>query len=132
MRLAIQTPKGRVLERETPKVLAEAENGFFCLLPRHVDFAAALVAGILAYEGGDGEHRWVAVDEGTLVKKGDRVDVAVRDAVEGADLGSLEETVRERFLALDERERAARTAIAKLEADFVRRTVELSRREGNG
>lgn len=132
MRLVVQTPGGRVLECEAGKVVAEAQNGFFCLLPRHVDFAAALVAGILAWEDPDGETRWVAVDEGTLVKKGDGVDVAVRDAVEGIDLGSLEETVRERFLALDERERAARTAIAKLEADFVRRAVELSRPEGVG
>ena len=128
MRLVVQTPGGRVLDRETTKVVAEAENGFFCLLPRHIDFAASLVPGILSYECGEGETRWLAVDAGTLVKKGDRVDVAVRDAVEGADLGTLEEAVRKRFLALDERERAARTAIAKLEANFVRRAVELARR----
>ncbi len=129
MRLAIRTPKGLLFDRPATKIVAEAENGFFCLLPRHVDFAATLVAGILAYDEEDGdEPRYVAIDEGTLVKKDDRVEVAVRDAVGGVDLGSLEATVRERFLELDERERAARSAIAKLEADFVRRTVELARR----
>jgi hypothetical protein len=36
----------------------------------------------------------------------------------------LEQTVRERFERVDEREHAMRTALAKLEADVVRRFIE--------
>jgi F-type H+-transporting ATPase subunit epsilon len=30
-------------------VIAEAQNGSFCLLPHHIDFVAALAPGLLAY-----------------------------------------------------------------------------------
>ncbi|GAH09245.1 unnamed protein product, partial [marine sediment metagenome] len=32
---------------EVKKVVAEAENGWFCLLPKHVDFTTSLTPGIL-------------------------------------------------------------------------------------
>ncbi len=49
MRLRVLLPTEVLLDVEVTKVIAEAENGFFCLLPRHVDFVAALVPGILYY-----------------------------------------------------------------------------------
>jgi F-type H+-transporting ATPase subunit epsilon len=49
MNLKVLLPTEILIEREVTKIVAEAENGFFCILPRHVDFAAALVPGILAF-----------------------------------------------------------------------------------
>ena len=60
-----------------------------------------------------------------MVKNGADVLVSVRDAVIGPDLGLLRLMVRERFEALDEREKRARSALVRLEADFVRRFIEL-------
>jgi F-type H+-transporting ATPase subunit epsilon len=48
MRLKILLPTEIILDKEVIKVVAEAENGYFCLLPRHVDFVSTLVPGILA------------------------------------------------------------------------------------
>jgi F-type H+-transporting ATPase subunit epsilon len=45
--------------------------------------------------------------------------------VRGPDLGLLKQTISARFHSLDERERRARSALARLEADFVRRFIEL-------
>ncbi|RLB93513.1 MAG: F0F1 ATP synthase subunit epsilon, partial [Deltaproteobacteria bacterium] len=45
--------------------------------------------------------------------------------VRGADLGQLKQTVEEKFRVLDDREKMARTAIAKLEANFVTRFMEV-------
>jgi len=59
-----------------------------------------------------------------LVKFGPDVCVSTCNAVRGGNLGTLRQTVAERFLVLDDRERVARSAIAKLEADFVRRFIE--------
>ncbi|MQY79694.1 MAG: F0F1 ATP synthase subunit epsilon, partial [Bacteroidetes bacterium] len=45
--LKILLPDKTFLKREVKKVTAEAENGWFCLLPKHVDFTTSLTPGIL-------------------------------------------------------------------------------------
>lgn len=67
------------------------------LLPRHADWAAFLVPGILFYRDIKGRDQLCAVDTGTLVKAGDDVRVACFNAVLGQDLRSLRERVREAF-----------------------------------
>jgi F-type H+-transporting ATPase subunit epsilon len=125
LRLRVFLPNETLVDEPARKVIAEAEDGAFCLLPRHVDFAAALVPGILIFVDADGEERLLAVDEGSLVKAGEEVRVSVFNAIAGADLGRLRQTVDETFLALDEHEREARSALARLEAGTLRGFVEL-------
>ena len=72
MKLKVVLPSGVLLDQEVVKVVAEAENGSFCLLPRHVDFVAALVPGILAFTPAQGDEAFLATDEGVLVKCGAR------------------------------------------------------------
>lgn len=125
MRLKVLIPTEVLVDEEIRKITAEAENGSFCLLPRHIDFVAVLLPGLLSFESDEGKEIFLAVDEGVLVKCGDEVLVSVRNAVRGPDLGELRNTVRERFYVLDEREKKARSASAKIEAGFVRRFLEL-------
>jgi F-type H+-transporting ATPase subunit epsilon len=127
MRLKVLLPTEILIDREVTKVTAEAENGSFCLLPRHIDFVAALVPGILLFESAGGKEEYIAVDEGILVKAGKEVLVSTRNAVQASQLGILRQTVEERFLVLDDREKMARSAAAKLEADLVRRFMELGK-----
>ncbi|MCA8999535.1 MAG: F0F1 ATP synthase subunit epsilon [Planctomycetaceae bacterium] len=124
MNLKILLPTKVLLSSPVKKVVAEGENGAFCLLPRHVDFVSALVPGILSYRDPQGEEHFAAVAEGILVKSGEEVRISTRSAVLGTDLGTLRKTVAEEFLVLDDRERTARTAVARLEADFVRRFLQ--------
>jgi F-type H+-transporting ATPase subunit epsilon len=125
MLLKVLLPKKVLVEEKVRKVVAEGKDGSFCLLPRHVDFVSALVPGLLEYETAVGEEFYLAVDEGILVKCGAEVLVSTRNAVQGADLGQLQKLIREQFAALDEREKQTRSALAKIEADFVRRFLEL-------
>ena len=125
MNLKVLLPSEVLMDEEVIKVVAEAENGSFCLLPRHVEFLAALVPGLLAYVTPQGVEQFLAVDEGILVKCGPKVLVSTRNAVRGPELGSLEQTVEKRFRALEEREKTARSAFAKLEANFIRRFMEV-------
>ena len=129
MRVKVILPSQVLLEGEAAKVVAEAEGGSFCLLPRHVDFVAALVPGILAVTDAAGREEFLAVDEGVLVKRGAEVLVAVRDAVRGPDLGGLREAVEERFRRLGRQERQARSALGRLEAQFVRQVMQWGERE---
>lgn len=125
MLLKVLLPKQVLLEEPVRKVVAEGQNGSFCLLPRHVDFVSALVPGLLEYETTSGEEVYLAVDEGVLVKCGAEVLVSTRHAAQGADLGQLQALIREQFSELDEREKQTRSALAKIEADFIRRFMEL-------
>lgn len=121
-------PTDVLVDEEVNKVITEAENGSFCLLNRHVDFVSSLVPGLLSYETAEGQVEFMAVDEGILVKCGLEVLVSTRNAVRGLKLGEIKETVKKQFGTLDERQRTTRTAVAKLEAAFVKRFIELEER----
>lgn len=125
MILKVLLPQEVLLESPVRKVVAEGQDGSFCLLPRHIDFVSALVPGLLSYETADGAEAFVAIDEGILVKCGAEVLVSTRNAAQGTDLGRLQTLIREQFAELDEREKQTRSALAKIEADFVRRFLEL-------
>jgi F-type H+-transporting ATPase subunit epsilon len=119
-----------LVDRAVAQVVAEGGEGHFGIKPRHADLVTALVPGILLYtaEDDDRGERLLGVDEGVLVKCGETVTVAVLNAVEGDDLASLRETVRARFIELDEHARTAKSALARLEAGVVRRFIEYEER----
>jgi F-type H+-transporting ATPase subunit epsilon len=131
MTLTVYLPEQQLLQVSVASVVAEAENGSFGLLPRHVDVVAALVPGILTYTEPGGAEGLVAVDRGILVKCGPRVDVSVRRAVMGEDLGTLEATVRDEFETLDEQEAAMHDTLQKLEVDLMRRFTRLRSAENH-
>lgn len=125
MRLEILVPTHVALEEQDVDIVnAQGENGSFGLLPHHIDFVSALVPGLLAYRRG-GQECFVGVDEGLLVKRGSTVTVATARATQSADLGRVQRLVRESFAVSGEQEQRARSALAKLEADVVRRIIEL-------
>ncbi len=127
-RLEVLLPVQVLIDREVEKVVAEAADGHFAILPRHADLATALVAGILLYTPSGEDERLLGIDEGLLVKCGATVTVAVLNAVPGDDLATLEATVRTRYVELDERRRVAKSALARLEAGVVRRFGEFEER----
>ncbi len=107
--------------------MAEAEDGSFGILPKHIDFVAALVPGILSFESTNGEE-FLAVDEGVLVKLASDVLVSTRNAVQSKDLGMLKEIVEREFLTINERERKTRSILARLEADFAKKFLKMMER----
>lgn len=123
MVVKVVLPSGVLLEQPAAKLVAEAENGSFCLLPRHVDFVSALVPGILALTTDEGEETFLAVDEGVLVKRGANVLVSTPNAVQGR-LGELRQAVQEQFRERDEDEQQARLALDHLEASLMRQILD--------
>jgi F-type H+-transporting ATPase subunit epsilon len=109
------------------RVSIEAGEGSVTLLPRHIDYVTAMVPGLLSFVNATGDEEFLAVDAGILVKCRDEVFISTRNAIRGPDLGSLRATVRQEFQKVDEREHMSRDALARLEADFIRRFIELER-----
>lgn len=125
MRLKVLLPTQVLVDEEVQKIIAEAENGSFCLLPRHIDFVSALTPGILTFVLMSGEERFVAMSGGTLVKCRSEVLVSAQDAILGTHLGELQEAMEARFQSTEEQERSVRSAVANLEAGMVRHFIEL-------
>ncbi len=125
MILKILLPTEVLLHEKVTGVTAEAENGFFTLLPRHIDFVAALVPSILTYKTADGEERFLALDRGILVKKGRTVQVSALRAVRGENLEKLQDAVEMQLKQLGDSEKKARSVLARLEMDTLRRFTRL-------
>lgn len=124
MQLRLLLPARVLVEEAVVRLVAEAENGSFGILPRHIDFLTALKPGVLVFENVRGIESFVGHDVGVFVKRGPEVLVSVRNAVQGESLASLRGIVEREFVTLDQRERTARTALARLEAGVVRRFIE--------
>jgi F-type H+-transporting ATPase subunit epsilon len=115
------------MQEEVCRIKAEASNGWFGLLPRHIDFVTALVPGVLIFARSGGTEEFLAIDQGILVKCGPEVSVSTRAAVRGSNLEQLKKGVEARFQAEEEREKATVSSEAKLEADLVRGLLELEK-----
>lgn len=124
MILTVLNPGETILKEEVDKINAEDLDGSFGVLPKHIDFATALVPGILVYWRKDREY-YLAVDEGIMVKTGDTVRVSVRSGYRGESLGSMREMVETEFQELENQERRARSVLASLEAEFARKFLDL-------
>jgi len=101
------------------RIVVETKGGSFGLLPKRLDCAAAITAGILEYENENNEITYVAVDEGVLVKTGGNVMISVRNAIGGNDLGKLREAIKTEFRSLNENEQQLRTVMTKMSTNFL-------------
>jgi F-type H+-transporting ATPase subunit epsilon len=127
MTLKVWIPTEVMLSEEVTRIRAEAENGWFGILPRHIDFVTSLVPGILCFEKADGGTEYLAVDQGVLVKCGSEVSVSTRNAVRGTDPGTLHTAIETQFRKTREIEQAARVFESRLEADLVRQLLDLEK-----
>ncbi len=93
MKLTVWLPTQVLLDEEVTRIRAEAQNGWFGMLPKHIDFVTALVPGVLAFERPGQPEEYLAVDRGILVKCGPDVKISTRNAVRGANLEHLQAEV---------------------------------------
>jgi F-type H+-transporting ATPase subunit epsilon len=107
--------------KNVTRIVMETSGGSYGILPQRLDCVAAIVPGILVYETENGQEHYLALDEGVMIKTGFDVKVSVRNAVGGADLGKLHETVEQEYKLLDENEKIARQSMAKMETGFMAR-----------
>ena len=127
LHLEVYSPGNRIVSAPVLKVTAEGAQGVFAVLPRHIDMVTTLTPGLLLYVTTDGQEHFLGLDEGILVKCGGDVRVSVLGAFESNDLATLRDEVTQKFLSLDDNERAARTALARLEVGAIRGIMEIDR-----
>lgn len=123
MRLKLILPYRTILDKKVEKISAPGSNGDFQILPKHVDGTWTLRSGILTIL--TDKKTYYAINAGVVVKQGDTVYLSTFQAIPGESLKELAKTVRENLQVLDEREKKAREVLLRLEADTVRRFMEI-------
>jgi F-type H+-transporting ATPase subunit epsilon len=114
-----------IQEENVERIIAEAKDGSFGILPHRLDCVAALTSGILIYEDQQNKENFVAIDEGILIKTGADVMVSVRRAHKGDDLAKMKQEVEKEFINLDEKEKNTQSVLVKMESSFIHRLAEL-------
>ena len=125
MKLQIYTPLGTALNCHINKISLETLEGYMTVLPRHIDFTAAMNANILSYTTEENQEKFAACHRGVVVKKGDSVTVTVQKAVLGDTLDELEKIIREEFKQDEENRKELNAAMARLEAGLIRGFINL-------
>ncbi|MGO4892796.1 F0F1 ATP synthase subunit epsilon [Flavobacterium sp. W21_SRS_FM6] len=122
MQLKILLPfKILLAQSQVLRIVAETSKGSFGLLPHRLDCVATLVPSILIYHSATDGEKWVAIDEGILIKTGSEVFISVRRALISSDLRQLHELVEQEYQSVNEEEQSMRSVMAKLESGFLRR-----------
>jgi F-type H+-transporting ATPase subunit epsilon len=124
MRIKLVLPNETILDQEVHKITAPGTTGSFQILPRHIDVAWSLKSGILILEINNQEV-YYAIHQGILVKEGATVYIASFQAIKGNSLEDLYQVLVESFKVQDDQEKKAREILIKLEADTIRRFMEV-------
>ena len=130
MKLTVFTPIGTVLQCKIKKVTLETLNGYYTLLPRHIDFVSAMEENIVSYTTENDEKKYIACQHGIVVKKADNVTITVQHAVLGNTLDELEEVIKIDFKQSDEQRKELNTAMARLEVGLIRGFNRLNQNSG--
>lgn len=126
MNLKVLLPTGIFVdESNVSGVVLETNSGSFGLLPNRLDCVASLVPGILTYQNKSEGEKFVAIDEGVLIKTGLNVLVSVRKAIADRPLGELREALEEQFMSFTEDERKIRETMSKMESSFIKRIARI-------
>jgi len=120
MKLKVMIPFGVLLEEKGVfRLVVKTTKGSYGLLPLRLDCTAILVPGIVVYETqGEGE-KYLAIDEGVLVKTGLDVTLSVRRAYKGDHLGELRQSLEQGMKKQEEREKCSCQTFAQLEHKFL-------------
>ncbi len=131
MRLKVYSPTGIVLETPVTQVDFEAIDGFYTVLPRHVDMVSALKSSILSYKI-DGKKSYVACHQGVLVKKGENVSVSTKLAIMGTDLKELQKMIEVDFKTMEQERKEVNLTMARLELGLAKGLMDLNKNKEGG
>lgn len=130
MNFKLLTPTQVLFDGPIDKIDVEAIDGFFTLLPRHIDFVTALKSGIVRYTI-NGQTHYAACDHGVLVKKGDIVRVSTALAIMSNNLESLKKTIATTFKEMEQERKELNLSMARLELGLTKGLMNLSKGEAH-
>ena len=130
MNLKLLTPTQILINAEVQKIDVEALDGFFTLLPKHIDFVDTLKSGIVTYVS-NGKTAYAACNHGVVVKKGSDVYISTPFAVLGSSLDELKKTIATTFKEMEQERKELNLSMARLELGLTKGLMMLSKGESN-
>lgn len=131
MTLKVFSPTGVVLDLPIHKVDFEGLDGYWTLLPKHVDCVDALKPCIVSYTDTSDKTRYMACNKGVIVKKGNVVSISTKLAILDDDLKKLEKTIEVDFKQMEEERKEVSTTMARLEIGLAK-GLQALRQESRG
>lgn len=122
MRLIVTTPLSVLIDADDVRhVRAEDETGTFGIMPGHADFLTVLAVSVVSWRNGDGKEHQIAVRGGVLmIRGGDCVEIAAREAIGEDTLSRLGSAVLERLRKTESSEKEARVSVTRLQLAAMR------------
>lgn len=121
MNLKILLPYRILLElAAVRRIVLQTAAGSIGILPNRLDFSAIVRPGLMVYEDGDGVEYYAALGDGLVVKCGQDVRVAVRNAVAGANLGLLKTAAEKEFMESGDTEKELKALLTQLEVELMK------------
>ena len=114
MEMKIVLPTSILLKQMVSKVIFDAQDRSFCLLPRHIDFISALVPSILTFQNLNGIEQYLVHDEGILIKQDREVLVAIKHGLIENSLGSLKNRLEKEFQNIDIQEKKTKQLLTQV------------------
>lgn len=120
MLFKVFSPLGILIDRPVSKIDFEAIDGFFTLLPKHIDFISALKTGILTYTDLKGKKAYIACHQGILIKKGKNVSLTTKLGILDNDLSHLTQRIETDFKQMEESRKESNKTMAQLEISLTK------------
>lgn len=120
MQLKVFTPIGSVIDMPVKKIDFEGLDGFWTLLPKHVDMVNTLAAGIVSYMDDQDKMHYVACNKGVLVKKDKDIRISTPLAILDDNLERLTQTIAVDFKKMEEERKEISSTMAKLEIGLIK------------
>lgn len=130
MQLKIFLPTHILINEPCNKIIAEDQNGLFCLLPRHIDYVSHLVPSVVSFISADGTEKFVATDKAVLVKQGEDVRIGTARGFVSNNIEEITKKIKEEFLVANETDeyKEMQSAMAHLEVGIMRHLLTLGGR----
>lgn len=124
MRLKIVTPMKIEVDTLIDKVDFEALDGFYTLLPKHIDFVNSLKQTIVEYKANNKTY-YVACDKGIVVKKSDEVTISTSLAIQDDNLENLKKTISYDFKQMEQERKELMVSMSRLELGLTKGLISL-------
>ena len=122
LNLRIYTPSKLFLEEVIKKISVYGKEGFYTILPNHIDYVSSFENGILVFEKQDGDRVFIGVNQGVLIKCGREIQISTFNAVYGGnsidELKTVLKTVIEKEEELIDLDKKLKVSLRNIEINL--------------
>jgi F-type H+-transporting ATPase subunit epsilon len=126
--LKIQDTHGQREFADVTSFVGEDTSGSFGILAGHARMITSLVVGLARFRTGEGAWRYLALPGAVLYFRDDVLTISTRRCVVGDDYTLISAALRDQLLGEEEKLRAMKESLHRMEEELFKRLWEIGRR----